>query len=61
MQIKYGAKEAFAKRVEREKQIGEADEKFRESLKEDVETEITQQKPETELIQQVEKEQEEER
>lgn len=61
LQIKYGAKEAFAKRVEREKQIGEADEKFRESLREDVETEITQQKPETELIQQVEKEQEEER
>lgn len=59
LQIKYGAKEAFAKRVEREKQIGEADEKFRESLRENVETEIIQQRPETERTQQVEKEQDE--
>ena len=59
LQIKYGAKEAFGKRVEREKKIGEADEKFRQSLREDVETEVTQQKPETELTQQVEKEQDE--
>lgn len=59
LQIKYNSKESFAKRVEREKQIGEADEKFRESLREDVETEIVQQKPETERTQQVEKEQDE--